>query len=172
MGFLNQKSLQVILRILRLFLLSIFAVFTCTSCCNFFGALNEFISQKPEIATAPSNITTVTPENKLPPLSPLLEGSWHGDACEQGEGTYLYRWQLDLAKDPTSGQIVGTLKFHKCPNGGRVLYRVVYESTSGSKITLAGALIEASGDLSASAPPNQEFTFYKDSVIIEPNLGE
>jgi hypothetical protein len=102
----------------------------------------------------------------------MVVGSWHGDTCEQGEGTYLYRWQLDLANNPETGQAEGTLKFHKCPNGGRVLYRVVAESISGSKVSLYGKLMDGSGDISTNAPANQEFTFYKDSVLIDPNLGQ
>jgi hypothetical protein len=74
-------------------------------------------------------------------------GGWHGDACEEAEGTYIYRWSVDLMQDPATGRLAGTVKFHDCPGGGRVLFRVTGDAPKGSVFTLTGILKDGGGDL-------------------------
>jgi hypothetical protein len=38
-------------------------------------------------------------------------GSWHGAECDEAEGTYIYRWAVNLMKDPKTGLVKGTVKF-------------------------------------------------------------
>ncbi|MRS03568.1 hypothetical protein EG832_10170, partial [bacterium] len=91
--------------------------------------------------------------------SPIVEpdeatfiGNWHGPACDEAEGTYQYHWSVDLIQDPETDQYVGTIKFHACPGGGRVLYRVLGEPTTESLVSLSGVKKDGAGDLFANSP--------------------
>jgi hypothetical protein len=98
--------------------------------------------------------------------------------CAEAEGTYIYRWSLDLMKDPATGQMVGTLKFHNCPGGGRALFRVVGVKQAGSMITLTGSLKDGAGELyqtlqsETSGGGTISFTFDSSAGEIEPNYAE
>ena len=111
-------------------------------------------------------------------IPPNVVGAWHGAACGEAEGTYAYRWSLDLMKDPSSNQIVGTLKFHACPGGGRGLFRVVGISQIGQVITLTGTLKDGAGELyqtlqsETSGGGTISFTFDSSAGEIEPNYAE
>jgi hypothetical protein len=111
-------------------------------------------------------------------IPPNVVGAWHGAACGEAEGTYAYRWSLDLMKDPSSNQIVGTLKFHACPGGGRGLFRVVGISQIGQVITLTGTLMDGAGELyqtlqsETSGGGTISFTFDSSVGEIEPNYAE
>ncbi len=111
-------------------------------------------------------------------IPPNVVGAWHGAACGEAEGTYAYRWSLDLMKDPSSNQIVGTLKFHACPGGGRGLFRVVGISQIGQVITLTGTLKDGAGELyqtlqsETSGGGTISFTFDSSVGEIEPNYAE
>jgi len=121
--------------------------------------------------------TPVSPTATEGSIPPNVVGAWHGQACDEAEGTYAYRWSLDLMKDPTSGQVVGTLKFHDCPGGGRGLFRVVGVSQIGSAITLTGTLKDGSGELfqtlqgETAAGGTIGFTFDSSTGEIEPNYA-
>ncbi len=106
-------------------------------------------------------------------VSADLVGSWHGDKCDEAEGTFIYRWSLDLIKDPATGQVMGTLKFHDCPGGGRALFRVVGAGQSGTVITLTGTLKDGGGELfQALSTETTSFTFDSTSGEIDPDLTQ
>ncbi len=43
-----------------------------------------------------------------------------GSPCDEAEGTFIYRWSLDLMEEVGRDLVMGTVKFHNCPQGGRV----------------------------------------------------
>jgi hypothetical protein len=98
-------------------------------------------------------------------------GGWYGPACDEAEGTYIYRWSVDLMKDPQTGQLAGVVKFHDCPGGGRVLYYVVGSQPVGTVYTLTGNKKEGGGDLFNSAQDSATFTFDSSTGQITPNLA-
>jgi hypothetical protein len=98
-------------------------------------------------------------------------GGWYGPACDEAEGTYIYRWSVDLMKDPQTGQLAGTIKFHDCPGGGRVLYRVGGNPPMGTVFTLMGEKLNGGGDLFDSAVDSITFTFDTATGQISPNLA-
>jgi hypothetical protein len=100
-----------------------------------------------------------------------LIGDWHGRSCDEAEGTFIYRWSVDLMQDPATDEIVGTIKFHACPGGGRVLYRVIGKPQSNPVLTLTGDKREGGGDLFASAAETIIFTFDTTTEQITPNLA-
>jgi hypothetical protein len=123
-------------------------------------------------------VTPVSPSATQGSIPPNVVGAWHGAACGEAEGTYAYRWSLDLMKDPSSNQILGTLKFHACPGGGRGLFRVVGISQIGQVITLTGTLKDGAGELyqilqsETSGGGTISFTFDSSVGEIEPNYAE
>jgi hypothetical protein len=98
-------------------------------------------------------------------------GGWYGPACDEAEGTFIYRWSVDLMKAPQTGQLAGVVKFHDCPGGGRVLYYVVGNQPIGTVYTLTGQKKEGGGDLFVSAEEDLTFTFDSSSGQITPNLA-
>jgi hypothetical protein len=98
-------------------------------------------------------------------------GNWHGVECDEAEGTFIYRWSVSLMQDPNTGELKGTVKFHNCPGGGRVLYSVVGSSPTGSVYTLTGEKRDGGGTLFDSSADNLIFTFDSTSATIEPNLA-
>ncbi len=125
--------------------------------------------------------TPVNPTATQGSIPPNVVGAWHGEACDEAEGTYAYRWSLDLMKEPATSQVVGTLKFHDCPGGGRGLFRVVGTEQTGSTITLSGTLKDGGGDLfqtlqdqvSTTNGTSRTMSFTFDSITgeIEPNFA-
>lgn len=103
--------------------------------------------------------------------SPNVVGNWHGAACDEAEGTFIYRWSVDLMKDPASGQLLGVIKFHDCPGGGRVLYYVSGAPPAQTTFTLTGEKMEGGGDLFNSAQDTVTFTFDSAAGEISPNLA-
>lgn len=110
-------------------------------------------------------------------ISPNIVGAWHGKVCNEAEGAYTYRWSLDLMKDPSADQVMGSLRFHDCPGGGRGLFQVVGTTQSGSVISLSGSLKEGRGDLyqilqdQVSGSGTLEFTFDSSTGEIKPNFA-
>jgi hypothetical protein len=98
-------------------------------------------------------------------------GNWNGAACDEAEGTYVYRWAVSLLKDPATGKIKGTVKFHNCPGGGRALYRVNGDLPSGSVYTLVGEKRDGGGTLFDNSPDTQTFTFDSSALTIDPNFA-
>jgi hypothetical protein len=99
-------------------------------------------------------------------------GGWYGAFCNEAEGTYLYRWSVDLMQNPQTGEIVGTVKFHDCPDGGRVRYYVSGDSQNGPVYQLSGVKkSDGGGKLMESSPESVDFTFDSDSGQLTPNLA-
>lgn len=113
----------------------------------------------------------VQPANQNDVSSVEVVGGWYGPACDEAEGTYIYRWSVDLMNDPQTGQLAGTVKFHNCPGGGRVLYRVSGNLPAGAVFTLAGEKKDGGGDLLESAAESITFTFDSSTGQITPNLA-
>ena len=113
----------------------------------------------------------VPPANQNDVSSAEVIGGWYGPACDEAEGTFIYRWSVDLMKDPQTGQLAGTVKFHNCPGGGRVLYRVSGNPPTGTVFTLAGEKKIGGGDLFGSAAESITFTFDSSTGQITPNLA-
>ncbi len=101
----------------------------------------------------------------------VIIGNWHGTACDEAEGTYQYRWSVDLIQDPETDQFMGTIKFHACPGGGRVLYRVIGEPTTDPTVTLRGVKMDGGGDLYFNSPETTSFTVNLNNGAVTPNLG-
>jgi hypothetical protein len=121
--------------------------------------------------------TPPTEEEAQSPSEPSTAGStdgsgnWHGVECAEAEGTYIYRWSVDLLNDPSTGGVKGTVKFHNCPGGGRVLYSVAGNLPTDSVYTLTGERRDGGGTLFNSSAENFIFTFDSTSNTIEPNLA-
>ncbi len=99
-------------------------------------------------------------------------GGWYGAFCDEAEGTFLYRWSVDLMQNPQTGEIFGTVKFHDCPGGGRVRYYVTGKSQMGPIYQLSGIKkSDGGGELMESSPESIEFTFDSDSGQLTPNLA-
>jgi len=135
----------------------------------------------PTFPTRTAQVPTKTVATKAGASADVV-GAWHGDACDEAEGTFIYRWSLDLMKDPATGQVMGTLKFHDCPGGGRALFRVVGVEQAGTVITLTGTLKDGGGELlqtaqgkvttSSSETGAMSFTFDSSTGKIEPNFTQ
>ena len=96
---------------------------------------------------------------------------YYGPACPDGEEENApYRWSVEMLIDPINNAYEGTIKFHNCPGGGRVSYRVS-GSSDGSLLHLTGDLVDGGGELSNTAPMQQTFTFNPATGVIEPNLA-
>ena len=96
---------------------------------------------------------------------------YYGPACPDGEEENApYRWSVEMLIDPKNNVYEGTIKFHNCPGGGRVSYRVS-GSSDGSLLHLTGDLVDGGGDLSTTAPMQQTFIFDPATGVIEPNLA-
>jgi hypothetical protein len=126
---------------------------------------------QPPSAPLPNNPVIPQPVKGEDTSSYKVIGGWYGPACDEAEGTYIYRWSVDLMQDPATGQYVGTVKFHACPGGGRVLYRVIGDPQSSQSITLTGEKRDGGGDLLGSAPDLNTFTLDLDTGKITPNLA-
>ncbi len=105
------------------------------------------------------------------PVSGDGSGSWNGPACDEAEGTYIYRWSISLMTDPNTGGVKGTAKFHNCPGGGRALYSVVGDQPIGSVYTLTGEKRDGGGTLFDASPDSLTFSFDSSTLLLEPNLA-
>jgi hypothetical protein len=102
----------------------------------------------------------------------VVVGGWYGPACDEAEGTFIYRWSVDLLKNSQTGQLAGTVKFHACPGGGRVLYRVTGKPSIGTVFTLEGEKKDGGGDLFDTAAEDVTFTFDSSTGQLSPNLTQ
>jgi hypothetical protein len=137
-------------------------------------------TQPPQHVAQPSQPVVQPPQPVAQPSQPAgqngtsigeVVGGWYGPACDEAEGTYIYRWSVDLMNNPQTGQLVGAVKFHDCPGGGRVLYRVGGNPPAGKVFTLAGEKRDGGGDLFESAAESITFTFDSSTGQITPNLA-
>ena len=170
----NQKKLIVCV----LFLL--FFSTACTSCQENFGKFRNLLTPilgpfTPDfedlVAKSPDEQTSAQPSNQNDVQNIQVIGGWYGPACDEDEGAYVYRWSVDLLEDKNSGNIEGTIKFHDCPEGGRVLYRVTGDPQKGPTYILTGDKKDGGGDLLGSAEQSVTFTFDSAKGNIEPNLA-
>jgi hypothetical protein len=106
-----------------------------------------------------------TTSDEETPYDTTFFGDYHGDECSEVEGTFKYKWSVNLFFDTTKNKIVGAVKFHECPGGGRVLYSVTGEIINETLIVLYGEKQSGAGALFNNSPKNQNFNF-------NPELGE
>lgn len=106
----------------------------------------------PDLAAVPEN----TDDQDFIIISDL-----HGTFCDEAEGTFAYRWQVNILQDVESGIYIGTIKWHDCPGGGRVAYHVVGEPQPGETvIMLSGTKVDGGGKLFDESLDTE--TFYVD----------
>ena len=99
------------------------------------------------------------------PYDTTFFGDYHGAECAEAEGTFKYEWSVNLFFDPTKNKVVGAVKFHECPGGGRVLYSVTGEILNENLIVLDGEKQSGAGDLFNNSPQTKKFNF-------NPEVGE
>ena len=124
-------------------------------------------SDTPSESQNPSN------ETAQPVVSEIkVIGGWYGPACDEEEGTFIYRWSVDLMEGPASGGFIGVAKFHDCPGGGRVSYYLTGDPQTENIIFLVGEKTDnGGGDLFGSAAQTIDFTFDLTTGKITPNLS-
>ena len=93
---------------------------------------------------------------------------WYGPACPEMEGTFPYEWEVHLVQAPETGVIIGSIKFHNCPGGGRVLYTVTGTKADDNLVQLQGTKKTGGGALHEDSADNRTFVFDLSSgTIIE-----
>ena len=124
-------------------------------------------SETPSGSQLPSNETTQPAVSEIKVI-----GGWYGPACDEAEGTYYYRWSVDLMENAATGGFIGVAKFHDCPGGGRVSYYLTGDTQSGNVINLKGEKTDSGGgDLFGSAEQTIDFTFDLTNGNLTPNLA-
>jgi len=68
-----------------------------------------------------------------------------------------WRWEVTLAQSPT-GAVTGTIKYHNCPDGGRVTYNVTGQATTAPTVQLQANKTDSLGDLGDTTPPSVTIT--------------
>jgi hypothetical protein len=122
--------------------------------------------EQPQVAEAP-------PQTDQPEVQSSEEVVRHGDECaEEEESARPYRWQLNLLEDD-QGILQGTLQFHRCPDGGYLIYRVTVTGRDGDRWTLTGRKEEGLGWINEDPGATVDATFLVDvaAETIDPNLG-
>ncbi len=115
--------------------------------------------------------------NSQPPPTPLtlsglpFDGNFHGPAVCGADEEYPYRWSVSLIQSD-DGKVSGTIRFHKCPDGGQAIYGVSGQVTAETtdSIILQGTKRDSWGKLEDSAPEHQQFNFTPGQPP-RPNLG-
>lgn len=126
--------------------------------------------QATEAASPPSATEASVPQPASASPATVV-GGWYGAYCDEAEGTYYYRWSVDLMQNPADGSYAGTVKFHNCPGGGRVAYRVTGPAQPGTLLSLNGTLMDGGGALHETAAASLTFTFDLTAGQITPNLA-
>jgi len=126
------------------------------------------VQEPPVVPPAPAAPPEQVPVNASPAS---VIGGWYGSYCDESEGTFYYRWSVDLMQNPADGSYAGTVKFHDCPEGGRAAYRVTGPVQPGPLITLTGVLKDGGGALYSNAAATLAFTFDLSTGQITPNLS-
>lgn len=124
---------------------------------------------KPNLIAPVTEVTTSPPTDGDGEV--IVLGNWHGPACDEAEGTYQYRWSVDLIQDSETAQFVGTIKFHACPGGGRVLYRVLGEPSTDPIVTLTGVKKDGGGELFSNSPEIATFKVNLNTGSVSPNYS-
>lgn len=94
-----------------------------------------------------------------------------GSPCDEAEGTFIYRWSLDLMEEVGRDLVMGTVKFHNCPQGGRVLYRVEGFIDDEGFFSMVGTKKDGGGDLNDNTPSSATFTFDPNTGVLTPNYA-
>ncbi|MHB8135605.1 MAG: hypothetical protein ACYDH1_15445 [Anaerolineaceae bacterium] len=126
-----------------------------------------------EPSKTPSENQSPVNETSQPTASEIkVIGGWYGPACDEAEGTYYYRWSVDLMENAATGGFIGVAKFHDCPGGGRVSYYLTGDPHTGNVINLKGEKTDSGGGtLFGSAAQTIDFTFDLTNGNITPNLA-
>ena len=128
---------------------------------------NEVIDPPPESEPVPASESSDEDTLTEPPTSEEGAGttgahqfySWYGSACDEMEGTYPYTWEVHLMVDSQTGATSGTVKFHNCPGGGRVLYTVTGTKTDDSLLVMQATKQNGGGTLYNDSPDSRTFNF-------------
>ena len=83
------------------------------------------------------------------PMADFAAERSDGRACDEDEPGFEREWSVQLRQDET-GRVQGALRFHNCPGGGRVVYRVVGFATALDTIRLLGQRVGRRGELGES----------------------
>jgi len=116
---------------------------------------------KPQPAPAPSPAPPPKPPAAEKPSSPVAQfaGRWNGPKSCDSSGDAAYRWVVSLTQNDM--KVSGTIRFHRCPGGGRALYGVTGTATAESTITLKGNLVTSRGPLAEQVSKQMTFTLSK-----------
>lgn len=101
-------------------------------------------------------------------LYPML-----GPECDEPEeSSHPNRWQIDLAE--FDGKMEGTIQFHRCPDGGYVVYVVRELARRGSELELYGEKVEGRGPIHYNPEVHETEIFILDEETqkIDPNFAE
>ena len=89
-----------------------------------------------------------------------LLGDWHGPRCvDEDVGTFMYQWSVNLMQNKTTNRVVGTIKFHDCPGGGKALFYVDGFVGSDGIISLDGVKKTGGGALFNNFEEYKHFNF-------------
>ena len=94
-----------------------------------------------------------------------------GSRCSEAEGTFIYRWSLDLMEEVGRDLVMGTVKFHNCPQGGRVLYRVEGFVDDEGLFSMVGTRKDGGGDLFDNSPSSATFSYDPVNGVLTPNYA-
>ena len=98
-----------------------------------------------------------------------LLGDWYGDKCIDSDvGTFAYNWSVNLFINEKTGKIAGTLKFHNCPGGGKVLYVVTGLENNDGILSLNAIKKTGGGELYNNSPDSKIFYFDPSEGIFTP----
>lgn len=119
-------------------------------------SLSDPNAENPEEETADEPPAS---EESSESTSPLIFHDWYGPACEEMEGTFPYFWEIHLVENPETGGVNGTIKYHNCPGGGRVLYTVSGTQNDEGLFLLQGTKKTGGGALYNDSSDTRTFTF-------------
>jgi len=97
-------------------------------------------------------------------------GTWHSTGLCGEQDEFPYHWSVSIMEHRDEN-LVGTIHFHNCPNGGQAIYHVTGQVPSNSDtLTLQGTLSDAWGDLEDTARESVTFTVSPNGAP-QPNLA-
>ncbi len=134
---------------------------------------NENDSKPPQISKTPVNSSLVALDTETFTENGQTYRFFEarGSRCDEAEGTFIYRWSLDLMQEVDRDLVMGTIKFHNCPQGGRVLYRVEGFVDDEGLFSMVGVRKDGGGELFDNSSPSVTFTFDPTSGLLTPNYA-